>query len=128
MKERYSGNDPHPYSATTNTTISFDFYNPEDVAESPFAPPRGMTLEETTRALLVGQFPVGDRGGSPQSPPPSPIQSLPPSPAQSAISISSDDIDMPGHAITAPDVDPMGSADGSADGRCGCECLCSPLT
>lgn len=86
VKEEYSGNDPHPYFATTNTTISFDFYDVEELLESPFAPPPGVSVEETARALLIGQLPASLRGiGPPQSPPPSS--------AQSAISISSSDSD-----------------------------------
>jgi hypothetical protein len=55
-KEHFSRDNPSIYYVTTVKSISFDFYEPS--IPSPYAVPPGVSLEETTRALLVGEWPM----------------------------------------------------------------------
>lgn len=47
----------------TRTKISFTFYNP--CADSPYRPPPGATLEDTTRSLLSGEWPLDSSAHGP---------------------------------------------------------------
>jgi hypothetical protein len=68
---------------TMRTVIAFEFIDPSP--HSPYAPPRGMSLEETARVLLSGHLPR--EHGSPvfvaSSPAPSAVSSAVSSPAPS---------------------------------------------
>jgi hypothetical protein len=55
-KEHFSTDNPSIYYVTTVNSISFDFYEPS--IPSPYAVPPGVSLEETTHALLVGEWPM----------------------------------------------------------------------
>jgi len=71
------------HHVTTRTVIAFEFIDPSP--HSPYAPPRGMSLEETARVLLSGHLPR--EHGSPvsvaSSPAPSSVSSAVSSPARS---------------------------------------------